>query len=415
MSIPCVGNGAQRWKFQASSYQYDASDKRLVEAPRRSPSNDRTRTTSALVCILEIDDQRYDIRTYGAYFIPDLPRRLGSNSTLDASISALVASYNAVQLKQPKQNALTLYGTALKALRESLQDPTQSVAIKMEAVYLIFLWMDRKHAEKHREMLSYLLQDVVSQGKLHEIDPRNIHGLCIQVISESFINPKVELGPWFWDLVSKDLLSSRPYCHHHQGKLISLELGTSAELSVYLRQPERYLDQIKCIHEVFRLERPRLRHVVEECSAVVLSPTTSHSTKKAYLSYWTAYGGMLATGLVTARVLHAFRADSSCVEEVHDLCDDAILMAQRWDSFRPCAASWVPELLKIAWAAVANSYRRKEVEELIVEYEKDMEGANFLEQARDIRDRLDRLGRADEKKDASAETEMEEAPACIIL
>ncbi|KAH7133807.1 hypothetical protein EDB81DRAFT_904121 [Dactylonectria macrodidyma] len=418
LDIPCVGNGLKRWKFQA--FQPDSSSSQPLEGPGRVPSNETTLITSALISILEIDDERHDIRFCGPHFIPELPRRIGLNPSFDASISAMVAAYNSIALRKPQKNALTLYGTALGALRTSLQDPKQSVALKMETVIVMFIcqmWIDRKHAEKHREVMAHLLEQIIVQDKLSEIDPRNIRAICMQVIYGSLSDPKIELGSWFWDTASKEVMSARPQPYRPGGRanLITLELGTMAELSTFLRDPERYLYQLKCHYNILSLERPVLRLIVEQLEPVARSLEATLTTKKAFISYAAAYGGLLSQTALVSPVLEAFGVHSSYTKDSHEFCDEAVKIAHQCRSFRPCGAAWVPELLKLTWASVKDAYRHKEIKELIAEYEQDVEGGNYLEEARDIRDRFDRLGWSGEPRFMDGEKRSEKPPECVIL
>ncbi|KAH7137456.1 hypothetical protein B0J13DRAFT_479066 [Dactylonectria estremocensis] len=418
LDIPCVGSGLKRWKFQA--FQPDSSFIQPLDAPRRIPSSETMFMTSALISILEIDDERHDIRFCGPHFIPELPRRIGSNPAFDASISAMVASYNSVALRKPQQNALALYGNALSALRASLQDPKQSVVLKMETVIVMFIcqmWIDHKYAEKHREVMAHLLEEIISQGKLSKIDPRNIRPICMAVIYGSLTNPKIELGSWFWDAISKEVMSARPrpYRSGGQASLVTLELGTMADLSMFLRDPERYLYQLKCHYNILSLERPVIRRLVEQLEPVSKSSEATLATKKAFIAYAAAYGGLLSQTALVSPVLEAFDVHSAYVSDSHQFCDEAVKIAHQCRYFRPCGAAWVPELLKLTWASLKDAYRHREIEELIAEYEEDVDGGNYLEEARDIRNRFDRMGWSDEPRFMDGKKGSEKPPECVIL
>ena len=125
-------------RFTFKQYSPQRLSERLTGSPRTGPSNDATMAISALTSILEIRDDRYDIRYCGPHLMSELPRRIGADSALDASISALITTYKAVVLRIPNQNALVHYGNALRAVRTSLQDPQRSVVSKMQFVVIMF-------------------------------------------------------------------------------------------------------------------------------------------------------------------------------------------------------------------------------------------------------------------------------------
>lgn len=95
--------------------------------------------TGALCSALEIKDVRYDLSVYGLFF-EDIPRRLGTNSALDASANALTAAFASVHSRRQPRNVLESYVQALKALRVSLNDPKEvGSANTLCAIYLMMI------------------------------------------------------------------------------------------------------------------------------------------------------------------------------------------------------------------------------------------------------------------------------------
>ncbi|THC92721.1 hypothetical protein EYZ11_007798 [Aspergillus tanneri] len=138
--IPCLGNGQQRYKFKEQMVirgtpirsQGSLSPSKVPH----SPSSEGTATASALVTILDITDVRYELTYYGE-FLKDIPRRLGTNDVLDASVTALTYAYPSLRTSQPSPEALNKYVNALKTLRLGLQDPVKMRT--MEALCGIYL------------------------------------------------------------------------------------------------------------------------------------------------------------------------------------------------------------------------------------------------------------------------------------
>jgi hypothetical protein len=107
----------------------------------RTPSNETTAAISALVSALEFKDLGYDLSCYGG-FLKEIPKRLGTNNALDASVTALTTAFSSMLTHQHTQSveAVSKYGNALKSLRISLQNPARAGTIDtLCAIYLVMV------------------------------------------------------------------------------------------------------------------------------------------------------------------------------------------------------------------------------------------------------------------------------------
>ena len=105
----------------------------------RTPSNETTIAASAFISTLEVTDVRYDLAWYGG-FLKDIPRRLGTNDALDASVSALTSASSTLHTRQRSVEMLARYVHALKTLRVCLDDPVKArTANTLCAIYLIMI------------------------------------------------------------------------------------------------------------------------------------------------------------------------------------------------------------------------------------------------------------------------------------
>ena len=105
----------------------------------RSPSNETTTIASAFIFTLEVKDLRYDLSCYGA-FLKDIPKHLGSNIALDASVNFLTSAFSSLYTHQQSLETLSRYVKALKALRICLSDPSQVwTANTLCAIYLLLI------------------------------------------------------------------------------------------------------------------------------------------------------------------------------------------------------------------------------------------------------------------------------------
>ena len=134
--LECVGNGVKRTGFRFYGGDGKAQRRTLTTAPKRSPSNDATTLSAAVVHILEVDDIRYDLRAYGHKFITTLPALVGSSPELDTMTAAIVSLY---RRPQPKVEAFTQYGKALRTARKVLQDAESSPVDRMQIILMLFI------------------------------------------------------------------------------------------------------------------------------------------------------------------------------------------------------------------------------------------------------------------------------------
>lgn len=110
-----------------------------VTGLRQSPSNETTKIAGAFIFTLEVKDLRYDLSCYGA-FLEDIPKRLGSNIALDASVNVLTSAFSSLYTHEQSLMTLSKYVNALKALRICLDDPSQAwTANTLCAVYLLLI------------------------------------------------------------------------------------------------------------------------------------------------------------------------------------------------------------------------------------------------------------------------------------
>ncbi|KAF5019724.1 hypothetical protein F66182_8267 [Fusarium sp. NRRL 66182] len=413
LGTACVGSGARRFKFQ----QY-RPDTQLVPTPATIPSNGTSRLAASFVALMEIEDERYDFQFYGPHFFADLPRRLGSSSALDASTSALIAAFKSIRLRRiHDRNVFALYGKALRALQGFLGDAEQPPGRKMEVVCMMMLcqlWIDNKQANKHRGVLAYLLKEAVSQGQ--KIATEDLRAWCLQAIYAALVDPKVELGSWFWEVALQDTVMARPY--HYGANLYSHELGPIAELTVFLRDPEKYLYQLKCYYNIITQERPVMRELYEQAMVPALRPDADRDSKRRCIEYAAGYAGILVQAALIGPTLAPFGVHPEYTQDSHEICDEAISLAEQCQTYRPCGASYVPELLKLVWASLGDEYRHEEIEKLLVLYGEDVQGANYVQEARDIRSRYERLGWSNKQRFLTGSEDgdaVQEAPPCVIL
>ena len=205
----------------------------------------------------------------------------------------------------------------------------------------------------------------------------------------------------------------RPY-HYEQG-LYSFELGAIGDLPVFLRDPERYLYQLKCYYNILSQERPIMRDQYEKAIPLALAPNADSLTRIKAIEYAAGHSILLIQTALVGPTIEPFGVLPKYTEEFHQVCDETIVLAQQCQTFRPCGSSWAPELLKMVWAALEDGYRHKELEELMDKYAEDVQGSDYLGEAKAMRKRFDQLGWSDKQRFLSEVQDGQAAPPCVIL
>ena len=160
LSIPCMGFGQPRFKFQDDGQKFrtnldteqEISTGSLTRYTHpsipRTVSNSLTRLSSALVAGIspEIDIRLQLIWNFGP-FLEDIPCRLGVNESLDAAVEVLLAAHMGFRMPQRQSTELCLskYCRALKALQRCLADPEKAQSSEtLCSTMLILLYEVRK-------------------------------------------------------------------------------------------------------------------------------------------------------------------------------------------------------------------------------------------------------------------------------
>ncbi|RSL96460.1 hypothetical protein CEP52_011453 [Fusarium oligoseptatum] len=196
--------------------------------------------------------------------------------------------------------------------------------------------LTRQETSTHREVLAHLLQTAVVSKKLGEIRPEFVNGLCQIITWESMVNPRVKLGPWFWEAL-RSCSHLRPHVRR-QEDLPSSEVGVHAVASLYLREPERYLDQLKDIYSLIQKDQLKIRRVIEQWTKATDIDTMLRVSSQ--FGYRFGYGLMLSLGPRINRCLRRFDKDPALVLESYEFCDQAIVLGRQCLRVRPFW-SWV--------------------------------------------------------------------------
>jgi hypothetical protein len=158
LQIACIGCGQQRYKFKTTVSRStriqpaQGSVLTVCKVPSPIPSNEKTLIFSGFMSFLGVTDLRYDFTYYGG-FLKDIPRRLGTNDALDASVSALASAFPSLYTQKKTPEMLERYIFALKTLRITLHDPVKAYTSNtLCAIYLMEICQVRNMIDTYNKV-----------------------------------------------------------------------------------------------------------------------------------------------------------------------------------------------------------------------------------------------------------------------
>ncbi|RGP79053.1 hypothetical protein FLONG3_2959 [Fusarium longipes] len=163
-------------------------------------------------------------------------------------------------------------------------------------------------------------------------------------------------------------------------------------------------------------ERPIMRNRYEMTIPMALAPNADFPSRVKAMEYASGHAFLLMQTALIGPTIQPFGVLSNYTQDFHEICDEVLTLAQQCQTFRPCGSSWAPELLKMTWAALDDGYRHKELEHLLDRYAEDVQGADYLGEAKTMRKRFDQLGWSNEQRFLSeAKDDRNASPPCVIL
>ncbi|KPM44540.1 hypothetical protein AK830_g1978 [Neonectria ditissima] len=429
LDIACVGGGKQRYKFKVQVLESHTTgtvnsgnvDSRIINTgnvniriastgtikrPRTCVQADplavvpRSRATAIagdFISRLGVADARYDLTCYGN-FLQNIPQRLGTNKALDAAVDAFVTAGSTFHSDQHSLMAISKYGRALKALRDCLDDPVRGRTVDtMCAIYLVMVvqgWIGTKEEEDgqtHAEGLSYLLQAATTNDWRGPFETEIIITMCVPVIIESMINPRIQLHPWLFDLLDKYKLPEPlgPERPDHEKRLRedpdsfpSLKMRNLARFPDFLNEPEEHHLDILSTYHMLRFDCGKLHQRASTFVSPDLTSPEGIGLARLHRGVQVAYAMVLSLALILNKILQAFDPHyMALIEESASAIEEVIRLAELSSSARPLGASHIPIGLSLGWAITPDPEVRERLTKLLVEYQLDFKTVNWMKMA----------------------------------
>ncbi|KAJ6179022.1 hypothetical protein N7519_009483 [Penicillium mononematosum] len=362
-----------------------------IGEPTRVPSTDTSRMAAAFVAAFQVTDIRYAMAYYGP-FLRDIPRRLGNSTVLDSAVRALSTAYPLLHAGSYSPNALVLYGQSLRALRECLNDPVEArTPNTLCAVYLITIcqqlschksWLG-KHDDSitsHSEAIAHLLRAAALREWKSTFEMELVITLCVPIILEGIVNPRIKMDSEFWELVSsfrRRLSASRD---NNQSQSTT-ELQHLAMFPKFVQDPEPHLAEIAKTYMQLRLDAQRVKQHLDQCADAVLVSFSSSEVAR-HCRIQAAYAMLSTLAVLLNSLLQVFDPwNASLVSEAVFLCDEITTQAELASCYRPVGAGYIPLCLVVAWAASDNLVQLARIEAILSEYQSDFAEVPWMSRA----------------------------------
>ncbi|CAP85504.1 hypothetical protein EN45_059800 [Penicillium chrysogenum] len=404
LKMTCVGGGQQRYMFKNQSVKamqtqsgaesqsqlqqsFPSTGNRAVwiGKPTRVPSTDTSKMAAAFVAAFQVTDIRYAMAYYGP-FLRDIPRRLGNSTVLDSAVRALSTAYSLLHAGSYPPKALVLYGQSLRALRECLNDPVEArTPNTLCAVYLITIcqsWLG-KHDDSltsHSEAIAHLLRAAALHEWKSTFEMELVITLCVPIILEGIINPRIKMDSEFWQLASsfrRRLSASRD----NNQPQSATELQHLAMFPKFVQNPESHLAEIAKTYMQLRLDAQRVKQHLDQCAETVLVSFSSSEVAR-HCRIQAAYAMLSTLAVLLNSLLRVFDPwNASLVSEAVFLCDEIATQAELASCYRPVGAGYIPLCLVVAWAASDNLVQLARIEAILSEYQSDFAEVPWMSRA----------------------------------
>ncbi|KAF1817388.1 hypothetical protein P152DRAFT_463556 [Eremomyces bilateralis CBS 781.70] len=377
LQIACVGAGKQRFKFaenltiehlESRRSSSNPSPRRSLEAAAQpalampaAPSNELTLVTAAFLSTLQVTDIRFDPTVYGE-FLKDIPRRLGTNAALDASVHTFSVAFPQVYSHKKSPDVVESYSRALAALRTSLDRPSEASSINtLCAIYLMIIcqaWMGDFILTGHGELLSQLLRTVANQNWDDNFDYEVLLTLCVPVIVESIGNPRIHVQPWLDKLVGK---------REQAIPMKSMRLTQLAKIQQFLNDPYAHEADIRLTYQQLGFDLHRIQQVILPKISKTDQTVKMRSRFQVIYSILLSYATILNT--ILCRCFEPY--NPILTTEGLTLVDGIVRLAEDATQYRPLGSSGMPLMLMAVWPAAKGTTQQTRVEELMTEYKSD--------------------------------------------
>lgn len=142
---------------------------------------------------------------------------------------------------------------------------------------------------------------------------------------------------------------------------------------------------MRSIYDILRAEIPKASHLLRLSTIAATEANTGQLSIRLCTTYSFGFAVLLGLASCLNFLLRNLDSEPQILADAREFVNQIILLAGQCAAYRPHGATFLPDYLKMVLASTPSSYRAIEMEAILVDYEKDFEGAVFVEEAFEIR------------------------------
>ncbi|KAI9152247.1 hypothetical protein HJFPF1_09476 [Paramyrothecium foliicola] len=388
LKIACKGANEKRFKFVGVAATAHAEKPKPIPSGTPAvadplvlvPASQAARIVGSFVSRLEVRDVRFDVSSYGS-FLRQLPARVHSSEALEAAMDAFSTAYSGPSSRENTIERLQKYGSALKALRVCLSNPSKAVSVEtLCAVYLVMLvqaWTGRQDEQLvgHEEGLACLLDAVAQQGLEGAFETEAVAVISVPLIYSSMTNDKIRIGSVLQKLMARNralqhsLLATEEVKEDpikHSG-FACLQLEHMQRIPEFLKRPELYETEVRELYELAKVDVPTLYAKLAEIGKGSSAPESSDGRLRR--DYQSAYA--MASALIVSmnQILQGFDPDAvELRQELKTYIKNVLEVAKQASMYKPLGSGCMAGPLAISCGATSDARMRKQLRAFFEEY-----------------------------------------------
>lgn len=151
---------------------------------------------------------------------------------------------------------------------------------------------------------------------------------------------------------------------------------------------------MRSVYNILRADIPKASNLLKISTMAATEANSGPLGKRLCSTYSFGLAVLLGMASCLNYLLRNWDSEPTILADAQAFVDEIILLADQCASYRPYGAAFLPDFLKMVLASTPDSYRAGEIEAILVDHEKDFEGAVFVGEAFQIREWLQKQARA---------------------
>ncbi|KXG52468.1 uncharacterized protein PGRI_087520 [Penicillium griseofulvum] len=233
----------------------------------------------------------------------------------------------------------------------------------------------------HTEAIAHLLRAAALHEWTNPFEMEMVITLCVPIILEGIVNPRIKMDPEFWELISSFKCRLHPSQDNNRPQSTTTELHHLAMFPKFVQNPEPHLSEIAKTYMQLRLDAHQIKQHLDLCAQFTLVSFSSPEVAR-HSRIQAAYAMISTLAVLLNSLLQIFDPwNASLVSEAVFLCGEIITQAELASCYRPVGAAYTPLCLVVAWAASDNPVQLARIEAILSEYQSDFADVPWMSRA----------------------------------